>query len=51
MTYAIFALLALPFAALFAFLLLIATGVFHDRVEAEEVAHNYGRSWKSAARA
>ncbi len=50
MGYAILTILALPIIAVSAFMLLIATGVFHEFDEAEEVARNYGLSWKSTAR-
>ena len=48
MGYVILALFTVPFFVVFGFMLLIATGVFHERDETEEVAHNYRLSWKTA---
>ena len=40
-------LIALPFIALWCIMLAIATGLFHERTDAESIAQNYQLSWKS----
>ena len=40
-------MLALPFIAIWCFMLAIATGIFHEPTEAESIAHNYQLSWRS----
>lgn len=40
-------LLALPFAVMWAFMLAIATGIFREPTETQNIAHNYRLSWQT----
>lgn len=40
-------ILSLPFLVLWCFMLAMAMGLFHERTDAENIAHNYADSWKS----
>jgi hypothetical protein len=41
-------ILGLPFMVIWCFMLAMAMGLFHERTDAESIAHSYGLSWKTS---